>query len=127
MKKKNSGYPGNFCSQGGYTLLEALFGLAILMSVIIPLTVVFYKNFDTAQSQQSLTALSIIEQEAMLAKVFPEDVIPIKRKNIENREWVIKTDVSGKDPLVYRMAVYSSGIDSVISVFYGRSADAVNK
>jgi prepilin-type N-terminal cleavage/methylation domain-containing protein len=111
----------------GYTLLESLIALAILLSIIVPLLTFFYKYASDSTAQKSFTAICLLEQEAAMTVSFPEDVVPVKRKMIAGREWSVRTDVSGKDPIVYRMTALlnNRGIDSV--VFYGRNAHVEKK
>ena len=111
----------------GYTLIESLFALVILITIIIPLTTFFYRQNNTIRVQQSLTAMCVLEQEAALAVCFPEDVVPSKRRIQDGKEWIIRTEASGNDPIVYKMIALANGrsIDSV--VFYGRKADATKK
>jgi hypothetical protein len=118
MKKMDTVYTENIAA--GYTLIEVLIALAILMSVLIPLSGAFYRNTSAMKSMQTMTAMCIVEQEQKLASVFPEDVIPLKRRNIDSKEWIVRTETSGKDPVVYRMSVSSLGVDSVTVIFYGR-------
>jgi type II secretory pathway pseudopilin PulG len=111
----------------GYTLIESLVALGILIAVIVPLSAFFYKQNRTIQAQQSLTALCLLEQEAALAVSFPEDVVSAKRRFLDGKEWTIRTEASGMDPIVYKMvaSVYGRTVDSVVC--YGRKADATKK
>lgn len=108
----------------GYTLLETLIALAILLSIIVPLTAVAYKNSGALRARSALTAQCLLEQEAALATAFPEDVVPVKRRMIDDAEWVVKTEITGKDPLVYAMtALWGTRAEGKV-VFYGRPGNA---
>jgi len=108
----------------GYTLLETLIALAILMSVIVPLTTMLHKNSGAIHTRNALIAQCLLEQEAALAMAFPEDVLPVKRRMIDSLEWIVKTEVTGKDPLVYAMTALRGTREEGKVIFYGRPAYA---
>ena len=60
----------------------------------------------------------------MLSIAFPEDVVPVKRKAIDSIEWTVKTEVTGKDPLLYTLTALRANREEGKMVFYGRSVDA---
>ena len=111
-------------NQCGYTLFESLIALAILITVVVPLTTLFHRKADAARLARSIAAACILEQEAALAAAFPQDVAPVKRRQIDGKEWTVRTGASGSGPIVYKMIVAMNGraVDSVF--FYGRKADA---
>ncbi len=108
----------------GYTLLETLIALAILISIIVPLTAILHKNSSALHARDTLTAQCLLEQEAVLAVAFPEDVIPVKRRMADSLEWIVKTEVTGKDPLIYSMTASRGDKEAGKVVFYGRPAHA---
>jgi hypothetical protein len=111
----------------GYTLFESLVALAILITIIVPLTTFFYRKADSARLMRSITAICMLEQEAALTLAFPRDAAPVKRRTINGAEWIVRTEESGADPIVYKMtaAIHGRVVDSV--VFYGRSGNAAHQ
>jgi hypothetical protein len=111
----------------GYMLFESLIALAILISVVVPLTTLFYRKSNSVRLQQSITSMCLMEQEAALSIAFPQGAVPTKRRALDGKEWTVKTETSGADPVVYKIIASMNGrvIDSV--VFYGRKADAAAK
>lgn len=139
MKEKSSGSRGNvlnnsiqnyndLCLLGsnrktGFTLLETLISLSILLAFVIPLTTFIYKNHSATDSEKALTGICLLEQESALIKAFPDQAIPVKRRTINGKEWIIKTETAGTGLIQYRMAA-SDGIKTRANlVFLGNSSD----
>ena len=110
-------------SESGYTLLEVLISLFILLTIVIPLITVIYRNSKAIDTEKSITAICLLEQESALVKAYPEETVPIRRRVINGREWTIKTEITGTGLLQYQMTVNDQLKQRGELVFYGRCPD----
>jgi hypothetical protein len=89
ITKKNS------ATVNGYTLLETLIALSILLAVIVPFTSYLFKDLFFAKYQDKVTALCLIDQEIRTAQIFPKGISMIKRRSIAGKDWEIHSEISG--------------------------------
>lgn len=103
-------YSGMCCSASiennhdGYTLLETLIALSILMVVLMPLIGFLYQFSGSNSLQKKYTAICLLEQESACIKAFPGKTVPVKRRVVDGKEWMIKTEIRGSDLLFCRMS-----------------------
>lgn len=72
----------------GYTLLEVLVGLALLVSILVPL--LLYMNGPLRNSSEHyITATCLLKQEALKISYNPENFMKKKFVKVNNREWEI--------------------------------------
>ena len=105
----------------GYTLLETVVSLGILMAVVVPLVTMFYQSTIPADAARELEGTWLIEQEATLVGTFPRKSLPIKRRYIDGREWTITTDITTGPVCRYRLSAVLAGREKALAVFYGRN------
>lgn len=108
----------------GYTLLETVIAVAILMAVVIPMLSWFYRGSTLHDAQMELTGIWLIEQEAAVATAFPQSVLPQKRRSIASEEWVLQTTVAGKQLPCYTITAVFRGVKRATVTFYGRGTGA---
>lgn len=104
----------------GYTLLETLIAFCILLVVAVPLITFLFRLTGAHDSEKALTGMCLLEQEAAIVRTFPQRVVPVKRRVVDGKEWIIKTEVSGSELLLYRMNVNDGKKNRGELVFYGR-------
>ena len=105
----------------GYTLLETVIALAILISIVVPLVSIMQRNNTIASARNELTGIWLIERETKLVRSFPEKVTPIKRYTIKRREWTIRIDKKGNDIVEYYMTTEVNKKKVVEACFLGRA------
>ena len=108
----------------GYTLIEAVISLVIVSAILVPLIFGIYRSSALAASRRELTGVWLIEREAAVVRTFPHEALPTKRQRIGNDEWTITTEITGADPLLYRMTAHLRGSVEAEARFYGRPRDA---
>jgi prepilin-type N-terminal cleavage/methylation domain-containing protein len=79
----------------GYTLLEVMIGLAVFVTVVIPLTSFLFKDLFFAKYQDKVTAFCLLDQEIKKAQVFPGAMCSLKRLNVASQDWEIRSETSG--------------------------------
>lgn len=104
----------------GYTLIETLIAFVILMVILVPCIGYLYRLSGGHDAEKKITAICILEQEAAIVRTFPDKKLPVKRRMVNNSEWLITTEVTGSGLLRYRMAVSDGKRDLGEVVFYGR-------
>ncbi len=103
----------------GFTLLEVLISLSILLIAIIPLSLIAYKNTDSTDAEKEIIANCLIEQESALVRAYPDQILPVKRRTVLGTEWLIQTEYTGTDLVQYKMRVKDHKLRSEFT-FYGR-------
>jgi prepilin-type N-terminal cleavage/methylation domain-containing protein len=106
--------------ESGYTLLETLIALSVLLVIAVPLVTFLFRISGADDSEKALTGMCILEQEATVVRVFPKRTVPVKRRVIDGKEWIITTEVTGSDLPLYRMSVKDEKKVRGELVFYGR-------
>lgn len=106
--------------KNGYTLLETLIALSILLVVAVPLVTFLFRISGAHDTEKALTGMCILEQEAAMVRIFPKGAVPVKRRVVDGKEWIITTEVTGSDLPLYRMSVKDSKKVRGELVFYGR-------
>ncbi len=91
--------------KNGYSLIETLIALSILLVVAVPLVAYLFRLSGVNDSEKVLTGMCILEQEATMVRIFPKRAVPLKRRVVDGKEWIITTEVTGSDLLLYRMSV----------------------
>jgi hypothetical protein len=106
--------------KNGYTLFETLIALSILIVVAVPLVTFLFKISGANDSEKTLTGMCILEQEATMVRIFPKSAVPVKRRIVDGKEWIITTEVIGLALPLYRMSVKDDKKVRGELVFYGR-------
>lgn len=106
--------------KNGYTLLETLIALSILLVVAVPMVTFLFRISGAHDSEKALTGMCILEQEATIVRIFPKRAVPVKRRVVDGKEWIVTTEVTGSDLPLYRMSVKDDKKVRGELVFYGR-------
>jgi hypothetical protein len=117
MKTKAPEYSLN---HQGYTLLEAMIGLTLLLTVLIPLMVKMHDINRLNRGNNAITASCLLEQEAALIQGFPDECLSSKRRVVLGKKWEIKATFTGNG-LVQCLLTASLGkkeIERVVFMFY---------
>jgi Tfp pilus assembly protein PilV len=93
----------------GYTLMETLIAFSVLMVGVVPLLQASFTAKQNISAQYKITASCLCEQEAAQVKSFPQQAVPIKRRKVAGKEWLIKTDVSGAVLKSYNISAELNG------------------
>jgi competence protein ComGF len=104
MKLTNAGSSNN-----GYTLIEVLISLFLLMAVAVPAISAFFLNSSSIRSQKDLTAVWLLEQEAENLRIVPGDAVSIKRRKVGDVEWVIQIEATGSPLIRYHLTALIKG------------------
>jgi type II secretory pathway pseudopilin PulG len=107
----------NNCS--GYTLLEALIGLSIVVVVIVPLLSRLSGHVQLNHGEKLVTAACILEQESEIAICNPKEILPVKRRVINKKEWTIKTEKEGNGLVIFKMKISDKEKEISNMIFYG--------
>lgn len=112
----------------GYTLLEVIISLFLLMAVAVPATTAFFLNGSSVKAQHDLTAVWLLEQEAENLRIVPDDVVSIKRRKIGDVEWVIQIEATGSPLVRYHLTALIKGkrAGELYSYGFKKSAGADN-
>jgi type II secretory pathway pseudopilin PulG len=89
----------NTQSQTGYTLVEVLISLFIFIAIAIPMLTGVFTNTGSLRSEEALVAAWILEQEAATVRLFPEEIVQVRRRIIDGKEWIVLAEQTGA-PLV---------------------------
>lgn len=81
----------------GYTLIETVVSLTILMIIAVPLVSGMYRGYLLQGVQNELTGTWLLEQEAACVKALPHTTLPVKRRMINNDEWTIRCETRGNE------------------------------
>lgn len=100
---------GSIRSDAGYTLIEVLLSLFLLMAVAVPAISAFFQNNSSIRAQEALTAVWLLEQEAENLRIFPDEAASVKRREIGQVEWVIQIESSGSPLVRYRLTATKKG------------------
>lgn len=82
-------------NQAGYTLLEVLIALIIFMAAVVPLIGRLWTVNMSIDAQNKYTAQCLLEQEIACSQTFPADIIPLKRRMVNAKEWEITSALTG--------------------------------
>lgn len=106
-------------NNSGYTLLEAVIGLLIVVVIIVPLISRLSEHHQLSHGEKLITAAGILEQESEIAICNPGEVLPVKRRVINGREWIINTEKEGSGLIKYKMRISDKEKEITSMVFYG--------
>jgi len=102
----------------GFTLLETLVALSLLMVVVVPLLGYLAGISRITRARDMVTAICILEQEQLQAQHFPDDMRFKKRKNIANDRWQIEMKSTGDHLKKISMSVEKNNSFVSQVVFY---------
>lgn len=80
----------------GYTLLEALIALSLLLFLIVPLIGRMLDSIKINKGTNAVIASCLLEQEAAVIRSFPQEAVSTKRRQINGREWEIRAKLTGE-------------------------------
>jgi prepilin-type N-terminal cleavage/methylation domain-containing protein len=92
-------------SNSGYTLLETLVALSMLLIIAAPMLSGVFRNNHAIESERIIIGISLLEQEARRITADPDEMLPIKKRNINGREWVITGAKTGAGVIQYHLEV----------------------
>ena len=105
----------------GYSLLETVIALAILISIVVPVVSIMRRNNRISAARHELTGIWLIEREAILVRAFPEKVIPLKRYTVKGREWTLRINKKGNEILEYYLTAERNKKKMAEACFLGRA------
>jgi|GEM_PF-4490878 len=108
---------------GGYTLVEAMISLIILLVFSIALFGRFRYDSSLSDSRRKYVAMRLIDREATLLHTFPHSMMPIKRHTINNDEWTVRTSRTDAGVTCYTVTAEVSGVVAARAMFYARKPD----
>lgn len=97
------------CNYDGYSLLETLIAISILLIVAAPFLSGLFGNNSAVRSANIITAIGLLEQEARRVSGNADEMVPVRNRNLNGRQWVIKTDKSGSGLIQYYMTAELEG------------------
>jgi Tfp pilus assembly protein FimT len=116
-KKQSSIFQDN---NHGYSLLETVIALVILIAVVVPLVSLMHRDNTIAAARNELTGIWLIEREAALVRDFPEKQVPLKRYTVKDREWTLRINKKGHDIVEYYLVAELKGKKMADACFFGR-------
>jgi prepilin-type N-terminal cleavage/methylation domain-containing protein len=100
-------------TQRGYTLLETLVAMSILLIVLVPLMSRMVTARNMRFAADTVTAACLLRQEAEQIRFAPQSYQPVKKRTIEGVTWTITTEASGAPLVCYQLratnGTYSKG------------------
>ena len=111
----------NFLSKNtiiGYTLVEVLVAMGLFLVVIVPLIGHMTVAIKINKGKNKMVAASIIEQEAAVLRMFPDETFNVKHRKIDGREWVVKTSFKGEKLKICHISAHYKGKEIDKAVFY---------
>jgi hypothetical protein len=108
----------------GYTLIETVLSLVVLMAVAVPMLSRLYRGFMIADTRLEVTGTWLLEQEAAIINMFPSTMLPVKRRYINGTEWTIRAERQRAEPAHYLLTAEVRGKECATVHFYGRANDA---
>lgn len=106
--------------RNGYTLLETVVALTILVGVVVPLFSHMYRGLFCADLQRELTGAWMLEQEALLNELHPEKIAPVKRITLNECEWRINCEKTTALPAEYLLSAETGGKTYATVRYYGK-------
>lgn len=79
----------------GYTLLESMVALVLFLLVVVPLMARMSIATKMNRGVDVIIASSILEQESMHLRLFPEDFYMTRSRSVNGQEWKIKGTMTG--------------------------------
>lgn len=93
----------NHKNNNGYTLIETLVALSMLLIIAAPILSGIYKNNHAIDSERIITSIGILEQETRKINANPMDYLPQKKRNVNGKEWVITIEKTGSGVVQYHI------------------------
>jgi prepilin-type N-terminal cleavage/methylation domain-containing protein len=90
-------------TQRGYTLLETLVAMSILLIVLVPLMSRMVTARNMRNAADTLTATCLLKQEAERIRFAPQSYQPVIKRTIEGVTWTITTEASGAPLVCYQL------------------------
>ncbi len=108
---------------GGYTVLETVVALTLLVSIAVPLISRMQRGTHLYDARRELTGIWLIEQEAATVRAFPAEALPVRRRMAGGEEWTLRTETTAERPVRYRITAELWGTVRAEACFLGRAAD----
>ena len=106
--------PSNF----GYTLIEAMIALVILLVGLVPLSAFFAYQLKDNMARDKLTAICIMEQTVCRVRCAPMAVASEITMNRNHRDWKVDVALTGTDLQTADIKVQTCGKVLSEAVFY---------
>jgi prepilin-type N-terminal cleavage/methylation domain-containing protein len=90
-------------TQNGYSLIETLVAITLLLIISAPLLSGIFGNNQAIRSENLITGIGILEQEARLISANPQNAVPEKIRVINGQTWKIITHKSGTPVTTYHL------------------------
>jgi Tfp pilus assembly protein PilV len=113
-------------ADAGFTILEALIACVIFVSIVVPLMTFLFKDSDFVRDRDKITALCLLDQEAKTLQVFPEMYAPVKKKEINGIVWQLKSEVQGKELLLFTIKAFKGEKEIQEVVFRAYEKNSTN-
>jgi len=104
----------------GYSLIEMLVAMVLFLACIVPLMSHMSSSARINRGKDKMVAACILEQEAALLKLHPDEVFNTERRTINGIEWIIKANFQGNELKKCTLSASAKGkmIDKVIFYLY---------
>lgn len=116
-------FPLKEYNRNGYTLLEAMISLIILLVFSLALFERFRNDNTLSNCRREYVAMRLIEREATLIRAFPHEMMPVRRHTINDNEWTLRTYKTDAGVICYTITAEVSGIVAARAMFYARKTD----
>lgn len=103
----------------GFTLIEVIVGLMLFVVVALPLIAGLYRSTGSLQSQESLIATWLLEQESASVRLFPEAGLSTRRRVIDGKLWMVQIRPEGSPLVRYTLTALKNGKEKGKVVVYG--------
>lgn len=98
-KSKRRHFARKHQNESGYTLVEVIVAFFIFMAIAVPMIISIFNNKSSIRASESLTAICLLEQEAMKLRFSTDQELDNGTRTINGKEWQISVEKSG-GPLV---------------------------
>jgi len=87
----------------GYSLLETLIAVSILLIIAGPILSGIYRNNHAIDAEHIITAIGLLEQEACRLSLSADAFSPVKKRMVNGREWTVNCSRKGAQILQYHL------------------------
>ena len=81
--------------QSGFTLLETVVALGIFLAVVVPLMHHMTSATRMNKGKQKMVAACILEQEAAILRMYPDEMFTSKQRHVKGVTWTVKASIQG--------------------------------
>lgn len=80
----------------GFTLLETVLALSIFIAIVVPLMQQMTSAGRMNKGNQKMVAACIIEQEAEILRLYPDQIFTSKKREVKGVTWTVKASIQGE-------------------------------